>query len=216
MSEKKEKLPLFKEKYQGKGELIISSKLRQQVKYLHDNHPGLEWCGILMYKILEGDIMNPDNLILQVDYIYPLGLGTHSFTEAEYGKVLNDLVDIEEFRYPGPSPQSKETAILMLADACEARLRAERPESRDGLRNIIKEVVDNRLGSGQLDNTNLTLRDLDEIVDSFTTTLRGIFHPRIEYPKLDQQEKTSVDPTPTKPLLSKPASDISAEPQIDS
>jgi len=120
------------------------------------------------------------------------------------------------FRYPGPRPQSRETAILMLADGCEARLRAERPEGKDELRNVIKDVVDNRLSSEQLDNTDLTLRDLDDIIESFTTTLRGIYHPRIEYPKLEQQEQPIFDPTPTRPSLSQTTSDVSVEPQTDS
>ena len=125
-------------------------------------------------------------------------------------------VDKYMFRYPGPRPQSRETAILMLADGCEARLRAERPDGKDELRNVIKEVVDNRLSSEQLDNTDLTLRDLDDIIESFTTTLRGIYHPRIEYPKLEQQEQPIFDPTPTRPSLSQTTSDVSVEPQTDS
>ncbi|MCK4724593.1 MAG: HDIG domain-containing protein [Anaerolineales bacterium] len=125
-------------------------------------------------------------------------------------------VDKYMFRYPGPRPQSRETAILMLADGCEARLRAERPDGKDELRNVIKEVVDNRLSSEQLDNTDLTLRDLDDIIESFTTTLRGIYHPRIEYPKLEQQEQPIFDPTPTRPSLPQTTSDVSVEPQTDS
>jgi membrane-associated HD superfamily phosphohydrolase len=94
-------------------------------------------------------------------------------------------VNIEKFRYPGPRPRSRETAILMLADGCEATVRAEHPKDEQELRAIIRGVVDNRIQIGQLDETDLTLRDLDAIVDSFTTTLRGIYHPRIPYPKLE-------------------------------
>jgi len=81
---------------------------------------------------------------------------------------------------------------------------------------VIKEVVDNRLSSEQLDNTDLTLRDLDEIIESFTTTLRGIYHPRIEYPKLEQQEQPIFDPNPTRPILPQTTSDVSVKPQTDS
>jgi putative nucleotidyltransferase with HDIG domain len=79
-------------------------------------------------------------------------------------------VDPELFRYPGPPPTSRETAILMLADGCEARVRAERPKDTDGMRALIKSVIDDRIALGQLDNTDLTLRDLETITDSFTTT----------------------------------------------
>jgi hypothetical protein len=73
----------------------------------------------------------------------------------------------------------------MLADSSEAVVRADHPKDEDELRKLIKSVVDSRVQSGQLDKTDLTLRDLEAIVDSFTATLKGIYHPRIQYPKLE-------------------------------
>jgi putative nucleotidyltransferase with HDIG domain len=108
-------------------------------------------------------------------------------------------VDQELFRYPGPSPRSRETAILMLADGSEARVRAERPKDEEAMKEVIKSVIQNRMSSGQLDNTGLTLRDLEAIADSFTATLRGIYHPRIEYPALDKITTFRPDPNPTVP-----------------
>jgi hypothetical protein len=109
-------------------------------------------------------------------------------------------VDPEPFRYPGPPPRSRETAILMLADGSEARVRAERPKDTDEMRTLIKSVIENRIAQGQLDNTDLTLRDLDTIVDSFTTTLRGIYHPRIEYPILEKTAVSAAEAVPTLPI----------------
>ena len=94
-------------------------------------------------------------------------------------------VDKEAFRYPGPRPQSRETALLMLADGCEARMRAEHPKDEDELREMIRSTVESRRELGQLDDTSLTLQDLNTIIDSFTGTLRGVYHPRIQYPKLE-------------------------------
>jgi len=96
------------------------------------------------------------------------------------------------FRYPGPPPQSRETALVMLADGCEARIRAERPESKDELQKIIKDTVDMRVASGQLDHTDFTLKDLDTIVNTFTATLRGVNHPRVEYPTFDVPTRPST------------------------
>jgi membrane-associated HD superfamily phosphohydrolase len=73
----------------------------------------------------------------------------------------------------------------MLADGCEARVRAERPKDEDELKTIIRSVIENRVAQRQLDKTPLTLKDLDALADSFTTTLRGMYHPRIEYPKME-------------------------------
>jgi len=106
------------------------------------------------------------------------------------------LVDKELFRYPGPRPQSRESAILMLADGSEARVRAERPKGEEDLRRLLKEVINNRVSTGQLDNTHLTLRDLDTIQESFVATLRGMYHPRIEYPPLEKPASSEIDTRP--------------------
>ena len=99
-------------------------------------------------------------------------------------------VDAEKFRYPGPRPQSRETALLMLADGAEARMRAERPKDEEELRKLISSIVQARLESGQLDDTDLTLRTCKMVIDSFTATLRGVYHPRIQYPKLGTEVQT--------------------------
>jgi putative nucleotidyltransferase with HDIG domain len=104
-------------------------------------------------------------------------------------------VDINAFRYPGPRPQSRETALLMLADGVEARARSERPAGEEALRILIHRVIDFCQRDGQLDDTRITLRDLSLITDSFVTTLLGTYHERIQYPQL---EKTSGD-SPTQP-----------------
>lgn len=112
-------------------------------------------------------------------------------TRYQYVKALQAVkgdaskVDMEKFRYPGPRPQSRETAILMLADGSEARVRAERPKNEEDLHKLIQEVIRDRIDNGQLDDTRLTMRDLNIIADSFAATLRGIYHPRVKYPKME-------------------------------
>jgi hypothetical protein len=112
--------------------------------------------------------------------------------EAAGGDVTK--VDIEKFRYPGPKPRSRETALLMLADAVEARARAERPTTDDDLRKIVRSVIEMVQKHNQLDDTLLTFRDLSLIAESFVTTLRGQYHPRIQYPK------SAVDEEHTRPV----------------
>ena len=92
-------------------------------------------------------------------------------------------VDIEQFRYPGPTPRSRETALLMFADSTEAITRAQRPQDETELRSIVQKVIEGAQQNGQLNHTSLTLRDLHLITDSFVSTLRGSLHPRMEYPK---------------------------------
>ena len=92
-------------------------------------------------------------------------------------------VDLENFRYPGPRPRSRETALLMLADGSEARARAQRPQTEEDIRKIVLSTIESAQKQGQLDHTQLTLRDLSIITDAFVTILRGAYHPRITYPK---------------------------------
>jgi hypothetical protein len=108
----------------------------------------------------------------------------------------SDQVDIEKFRYPGPPPRSRETALLMLADGVEARARAEHPKNDDELRAIVRSVIEYRQQAGQLENTSLTQRDLQDVTESFITTLRGTYHPRLEYP----QERPPAGEMPTSPV----------------
>jgi hypothetical protein len=107
-------------------------------------------------------------------------------------------VDQDKFRYPGPRPRSRETALLMLADACEARSRAENPQSEDRLREIVRSVIEIVERDGQLDNTQLTLYDLHQVTESFITTLRGTYHPRIQYPAAEVPASTPVETRPEK------------------
>jgi hypothetical protein len=142
-------------------------------------------------------------------------------TRYQFAKAIEaaggDETQIDEnlFRYPGPRPRSRETAILMLADGSEARVRAERPTDEKELHRVIKSVVENRLSAGQLDETTLTLRDLDEIIDSFTTTLRGIYHPRLEYPDTKKELPAQTTDVPTVPIISRKPSDIPANPRTE-
>ena len=106
----------------------------------------------------------------------------------------NDDEDIEEssFRYPGPKPKTKETGIVMLADAIEAAARTLKDPSASRIKGMVISIVHERFRESELDDSPLKLQDLTKIIDSFQTVLLGSFHGRIEYP--DQDEKL----TPTK------------------
>jgi len=102
----------------------------------------------------------------------------------------NEVVDPESFRYPGPRPRSRETALLMLADGCEAKARAELPKDDEELDSLVKNVIDYCQKEGQLDDTSLTLMDLSKIAKSFVDTLKNTYHPRLRYPELRTDNET--------------------------
>ncbi|MBE3583246.1 MAG: HDIG domain-containing protein [Limnochordaceae bacterium] len=104
-----------------------------------------------------------------------------------YHKAIQETGDANQvapadFRYPGPRPQSREVAIVMLADACEATVRASRQTQPARVEQIIRRIIRDRLDDGQLDESELTLRDLEKIAQAFLRVLTGLFHARIEYP----------------------------------
>jgi putative nucleotidyltransferase with HDIG domain len=146
-----------------------------------------------------------DGIILAKKHRLPLRL--HDFILEHHGTLITRYqynqamqaaggdvtkVDIEKFRYPGPRPRSRETALLMLADACEARARAERPSTDDELRALVRAVIDTVQKFHQLDDTLLTLRDLNLITESFITTLRGTYHSRIQYPNANVPDQNAT------------------------
>lgn len=108
------------------------------------------------------------------NYQYQAALKQHADKPAE--------VEIANFRYPGPPPNSRETALLMLADGVEAKARADRPKDEAAIEKLVQWIIDDRLQKGQLANTELTLRDLNTIKQSFVNTLINIYHPRLQYP----------------------------------
>lgn len=103
------------------------------------------------------------------------------------------LVDEDDFRYPGPKPQSRETAIVMLADSCEAAVRATHPTSIEEVDKIVRRIINEKLASGELDECDLTTRDLDQIRSAFVEMLHGQFHPRIKYPEGVKERPGSTD-----------------------
>lgn len=87
----------------------------------------------------------------------------------------------EQFRYPGPKPNTKETAILMIADAVESAVRAAKNPSNEEIDEIISRIIKERLNDGQLDDSPLTLKDLKIIAETLSRMLRGMHHKRIKY-----------------------------------
>jgi len=91
-------------------------------------------------------------------------------------------LDADRFSYPGPKPQTRETAIVMLADSCESATRAMKDPTPERVRDLIHTIVQGKIDIGQLDEAPLTLREIATIEEQFTKILSGVLHRRIEYP----------------------------------
>ncbi len=94
-------------------------------------------------------------------------------------------ISADKFRYEGPKPQSKEAAIIMLADAVEAGVRSLSKPSSSRVEVMIRRMIKEKLEDGQLDQSDLTMKELDQIAESFVYIMSGIYHSRIEYPEKD-------------------------------
>jgi putative nucleotidyltransferase with HDIG domain len=115
----------------------------------------------------------------------------------------NEKINEADFRYPGPKPQFKEAAIMMLADSCEAAARSLARPDPENIRAIVVKIVDAIISDGQLDECDITLQELTTIREAMISALTAIYHARIDYP--------GFNPPPTGPMPTLPAGDLDSE-----
>lgn len=107
----------------------------------------------------------------------------HKATQSETGEELNE----NDFRYEGPVPDSREAAVVMLADSVEAAVRSLPEKTPAKTEGLVRKIIKDKLDDGQMDRCDLTLRDLSTIADSFIKVLSGVYHERPEYPELEKK-----------------------------
>jgi putative nucleotidyltransferase with HDIG domain len=144
-----------------------------------------------------------DGIVLAKRYkvppiIYDFILQHHGTTPVVYfyHKAKNNTdkdIKLDQFRYPGPKPNSRETAIVMMADTAEAAVRAMTDHTPDKVEELIRRLIREKLDDGQFDDCSLTIRDLNTIVSTFASVISGIFHERVKYPIIDlKEERTNL------------------------
>ncbi|MEX1211457.1 MAG: HDIG domain-containing metalloprotein [Balneolaceae bacterium] len=137
----------------------------------------------------------PETLIKFIQTHHGSSIIRYFYEKAKSEAEQESDVHEEDFRYDGPTPFSRETGILMLADSTEAASRAMKDPTYSKLENLIQRIVDGHLQEGQLDHCPLTLQEIDIIKKSFLKILLGVYHSRIEYP--DQEaDNAPADSTP--------------------
>ena len=126
-----------------------------------------------------------------IDFI-PMHHGTtvmNFFYEKAKRLYGEDQIDLRNYRYPGPKPNTKETAIVMLADSCESAVRSIKNPDAEKVENVIHNLFNARIEDGQLDESPLTLGDIIRIKEAFYEILLGQYHKRIQYPHQEELEK---------------------------
>ncbi len=136
------------------------------------------------------------------------GIMQYFYNKAIEKKGADTDVNAADFRYPGPKPQSRETGIVMLADSVEAATRTINNPTPNKVRAFVEDLVDKKFKDGELDECDLTLRDLKRIVDAFMPILFGVFQHRIEYPDLDKKKNVQKAKQKTEKVTQNGNSDI--------
>ncbi len=147
---------------------------------------------IIMNHVKEGlELAKEHNLSRAIQDIIPQHHGTrlisYFYNKAKQNLDSDDAKQVreEDFRYPGPKPQTKEAAIFMLSDAVEAASRTIEEPTSARIKGMIKDVVNTIVLDGQLDECNLTYKDVEKISEKFHVVLLGMMHQRVKYPGFD-------------------------------
>ncbi len=160
---------------------------------IHENLNPEESVQLIESHVKEGIQLGRENNLPQeiIDFI-PMHHGTtvitYFFEKAKklYGE---DKVNIDDYKYPGPKPNSREASIIMLADGCESAVRSIEEPDNDKVGNIIDGIFSARIDDGQLDDSPVTFQDIANMKESFLNILLSQHYRRIRYPKQDEMEK---------------------------
>lgn len=128
----------------------------------------------------------PQSIIEVIPQHHGTSLISFFYDKAKKQAEENEEVEEREFRYPGPKPQTRESAIILLADAVEATAKSLQNKSPDMLKQIVHQTIQRFFLDGQLDECELTLKDLNAIGNAFLQVLQGVYHQRIDYPHLKE------------------------------
>ena len=107
-------------------------------------------------------------------------------------KLTDGEVDVNQFSYAGPKPQTKIAAIIMIADGCEAAVRTLKERSREKVTDLVRKIVNDRMELGQFDECEITIKELNIIINTVVNNLTGIYHKRVKYPKVSLDGKKDL------------------------
>lgn len=155
----------------------------------HDRLPPDKSASVIIAHVTDGaEILKKHHMPKEIIQIAKQHHGT-TLLKFFYHKALQngDETKEEDYRYPGPKAQTKESAIIGIADSVEAAVRSLRQPTPETIETLVKKIVADRLQDGQLNECDLTLKELEIVSHSFCETLKGIFHSRIEYPEMSKK-----------------------------
>lgn len=173
----------------------------------HDRLPPRTSARVIINHVTDGEAIArqyklPKPILDGITMHHGTGLIQYFYVKAREAAGPDEEVKESDFRYPGHLPDTREAGIMMLADKCEAATRTLKDKSPTNLRALIQKLVNSTLMDGQLEKCPLTVKEIYTIVESFTETLLGIYHHRIEYPGVPKRTPpVPVGDRPTGPVI---------------
>ncbi|MEH7443109.1 HD family phosphohydrolase [Bacillus sp. JJ1122] len=156
----------------------------------HDKLPALTSKNIIIAHATDGaEMLRKHRMPKEIIDIAEQHHGT-TLLKFFYHKAKQNGHDVkeEDFRYPGPKPRTKESAVIGIADSVEAAVRSLAHPTHEQIETLVRNIIADRLQDGQLGECDITLKELDTVADTLCETLKGIFHSRIEYPEMNKQK----------------------------
>lgn len=156
----------------------------------HDKLPALTSKNIIIAHATDGaDMLRKHRMPKEIIDIAEQHHGT-TLLKFFYHKAKQNGNEVkeEDFRYPGPKPQTKESAVIGIADSVEAAVRSLAHPTHEQIETLVRNIIADRLQDGQLSECHITLKELDTVAYTLCETLKGIFHSRIEYPEMNKQK----------------------------
>lgn len=170
---------------------FVENQLNNQ--NIHENLSPEESVKLIISHVREGmELAKENNIPVEIIDFIPMhhGTTTISYFYDKARKLYGDeKVNINDYKYPGPKPNTKEAAIIMLADGCESAVRSIDSPDAAKVENVIDNIISSRIDDGQLDESPLTFSDITKLKEAFKSILLGQHHRRIRYPKQDEVEK---------------------------
>jgi len=186
--------------YHDAGKIItpqnfVENQLNNQ--NVHENLNPEESAQLIVSHVQEGiQLAKENNLPKEIIDFIPMHHGTtiiSFFYERSKKLYGEDKVNIDDYRYPGPKPNTKETSIIMLADGCESAVRSIEEPDTEKVENVIDSIFKARINDGQLNESPITFKDVTSMKEAFLNILLGQHHRRIRYPKQEEMEKGVIE-----------------------
>ncbi|MFA6599873.1 MAG: HDIG domain-containing metalloprotein [Candidatus Omnitrophota bacterium] len=196
----------------ARGQMFVENQ-SSKILNKHESMPPEMSCRLIRNHVRDGLDLGrryklKDRILQFIAEHQGTGMIYYFYRKAVESAPPGETVSADDYRYPGPKPQSRETAVVLLADSLEAASRALEEPSPETVCRLVRRIVHDKLSDGQLDECDLTLKDVRRIEDNFVTNLTAIMHTRMSYPSFPDEDSGDRVEEWEEQMLSGPGSGV--------